>query len=244
MNKSAFILMLGVTVMLFSSCSEIVTSDTVNTDDIYQRYSVNYEPDGSGTVKAQFLSDAVWDRMEEEKTGGSTVDFGTSGAVTFNGVDMQREEGTLDGVYYTGLFPAGTEKIEFIWTDKEGKKYTNSAGIYPLKLDEKNVSKTDDGGWMIKWEGAPVQGNDKVVVQLKYSMDGKDHNMSETAYEAGINYVIFSGSAISNMTGQNIKVTAWREEIIRLENVTKAEGTIKVHGDGGYFTSDLWERIF
>ena len=244
MNKFNFLLMLGVTAILFNSCSEIVTSDTVNTDDIYQRYSVNYETDGSGTVKAQFLSGAVWDRMEEEKTGGSTVDFGTSGAVTFNGSDMQREEGTLDGVYYTGSFQAGTEKIEFTWTDKEGKIYTNSAGIYPIKIDEKNVSKTEDGGWIIKWEGAPIQGNDKVVVQLKFKEDGKDHNISETATEAGVNYVIVSGSAINSLTGKNIKVTAWREEIIRLENATKAEGTIKIHGDGGYFTSDLWERIF
>src|SRR5687768_14488181 len=95
-------------VCFLASCTEVKKAKDVSSDEISQRYRCTYNSDGSGHLVADFLLDATWDRLEEEKHSDSYVDFGEKSPVTCNGIKLKRGEGSLSGVYYECDIPAGT----------------------------------------------------------------------------------------------------------------------------------------
>lgn len=240
MIKSIFQLSVLALCLLVYACTETKKADTVKSEEIYQRYTCDYNPDGSGKVKAEFLTGAQWDRMENEKTGGATVDFGDKAVVTCNGQAMKREESSLSGVYYTAEFAAGTSRIELEWTDKEGNKYANVANIYPFELIKAGTNCTINDQWKVDWNGSPVQAGERVVVQIEGKVNGKNETASSNVTDEGVNYITFSKEMMKQYNGASIKVSAWREQYIRLEKATQAEGTLKMRGDGGSFYTKLY----
>ncbi|HYG53074.1 MAG TPA: hypothetical protein VD905_19380 [Flavobacteriales bacterium] len=245
------LLIVPVVVLLLASCTEVKKSEDVKSDEISQRYRCTYRPDGSGTLTADFLLNATWDRLAEEKHSDSYVDFGEKSPVTCNGMDMKREEGSLSGVYYTCSFPAGTREITIVWTDKDGKKYTHKAPLYPFELisDEDKKDWMGDN-WKVKWKGEPSNSNSRVKVTLKgrdntVTNDKKDKYIyeSEFAEKDGDNFVLFTAQRLRNMKG-SLEVTAKRTTCIRLTEVTKGEGSLKVEGDGGEYNTSSGGILF
>jgi hypothetical protein len=163
--------LISLLIFFFSCASENKKSDKIKSEDVYQSYSINY--DGNiAYIKAEFRVGAYWNRLETEKTGGEAVELVGPANVTFNGEKMNADNSVFTGAYYS-LKKEGVLNgdVTWVWADNAGKKYTNTAKVNPIKLNEVSCSLNED--MVVTWEGLPVQEHETVNVTVEGNVNDK-----------------------------------------------------------------------
>lgn len=118
-------------ILLFASCAsnEIANSGDVNQDAIHQAYSIQYTEGNNEThIRATYRFGGA---------NGTTLVLTSPSSVTFDGESMTRYESELEGAYYKQAFSRplnNRKKYEFVFTDTEGKKYSNSVNFNAVLL--------------------------------------------------------------------------------------------------------------
>jgi hypothetical protein len=233
MKKYLFITLLP---GLFSCAEESKKSDKVNIDEVYQHYTASSSEGSSNfTSRAQFQTGAQWDRLETEKSGGVTVELTGSSQVTLNGQPMQKDHGVMDGTYYTGS-SAGNQ-ITWVWTDNNGKTYTNSATMEPISFGVAPRFLNSANDLTISWKGAPVRENEKVRIAMNAKITDsnnktKDKRISKETGERGATSLTFTYTLLSEIAGQNVTMEISRISHIPLKEATKEGGFIDLTFSG------------
>jgi hypothetical protein len=224
-------------VFLFSCASENKKSDKINSEDVYQSYSINYDGE-IAYIKAEFRIGAYWNRLETEKTGGEAVELVGPANVTFNGEKMNTDNSMFTGAYYS-LKKEGVLNgdVTWVWTDNAGKKYTNTAQVNPIKLNEVSCSLNED--MIVTWEGLPVQENETVNVTVEGSVNDKRVKTSEFTSKIGATSVSFSPEELKQYSGEAISVEITRKALVPVSNGTKEGGVMSIYYDGNSVTTSV-----
>ena len=230
--------------LLFYSCAEeSKKSDKVGVDEIFQHYTASSSEGSSNFIsRAQFQVGAKSNNMEEEKGGGVTVELTGSSQVTLNGQAMQKDHGVFDGTYYTGS--ANGSNVTWVWTDNNGKTYTNSARMEPISFGQKPVSLDPGNDLTIHWEGAPVGENEKVRIIFKAKVRDANNktqskNIQKETSKRGATSLTFAYIMFDEIAGSNVKVEISRRTHIPVQEGTKEGGFIDLTFDG----KDIWTNV-
>lgn len=127
--KIKILSVLIVVFIIFSGCAsnEIGNSGDVKQSTIYQNYTIRYdEADNETTVTATFRFAG---------SNGTTLVLSKPSTITLNGDTMRLLQGEMAGAYYLAAWSKPLENgkmCEFVFTDTEGKKYTNTTKFNAL----------------------------------------------------------------------------------------------------------------
>lgn len=115
--------------IIFSGCAsnEIGNSGDVKQNTIYQNYMISYdEKDNETRVMATFRFAG---------SNGTTLVLTNPSVVTLNGDTMKLLQSEIAGAYYLSAWSKPLENgkmCQFVFTDTEGKKYTNATKFNTL----------------------------------------------------------------------------------------------------------------
>jgi hypothetical protein len=240
MRKYLFITLLP---GLLSCAEESKKSDKVNVDEIYQHYTASSSEGSSNfTSRAQFQTGAQWDRLETEKSGGVTVELTGSSQVSLNGQPMQKDHGVMDGTYYTGS-SAGRE-ITWVWTDNNGKTYTNSATMEPISFGSAPGVINSGNDLEIFWEGAPVRENEEVRIIINATVydsnnKSKEKNLTKYTTERGATSITFTYTMLQEIRGSNVSMEISRMTHIPVQQGTREGGFIDLTYEGNRISTSI-----
>jgi hypothetical protein len=219
--------------LLITGCAgESKKAEAIDNEKISQRYTASTTEGSDATgVQAEFRIGAYWDRMEEEKTGGEAVEFTAADAITFNGENMLKDNSVFTGAYYS-LNKKGpyNPTHTWVWTDAKGKKYTNTITLNPIHA--KSVKFFGRDSLRIEWEGGPIEAGEKVIVRF----DGVDQNdpkrkkktANETVTTKGATGVTIGYELVRSFEGSTLDFELQRTTLIRTQEHTPEEGSMKV----------------
>jgi hypothetical protein len=240
MKKYLFITLLPA---LFSCAEESKKSDKVNVDEIYQHYTASSSEGSSNfTSRAQFQTGAQWDRLETEKSGGVTVELTGSSQVSLNGQTMQKDHGVMDGTYYTGS-SAGND-ITWVWTDNNGKTYTNTATMEPISFGRAPVGINSANDLTISWNGSPVRENEKVRIIIHATVydsnnKSKEKNLTKSVSEKGATSITFTYTMLQEIRGSNVSMEISRMTHIPVQQGTREGGFIDLTYEGNRISTSI-----
>jgi hypothetical protein len=237
--------MLAMGTFIFFSCeTENKTSDKISSNDIYQKYEITCKEGGSVFANAEFRVEAYWDRMETEKTGGFSVKLMNPSIVKLNGTAMKEDKSVFTGIYYSlQIDPPVDGVYKWEWTDNQGKIFTNSFTLRPIRIKGFPVADYRND-CVISWEGAPVGPDETVLVTMEGYINNKKDNINQRTSTPGATSVTFTPEQLKLMQGQNVNVVVSRRIKTRIKEASAAEGnadlkyesnsqTMTIMGDNG-----------
>jgi len=164
-------LFVGVVFFTGGACpsNDTTPSNKVAQTEIYQSYSVTQ--DGANyDVTAYFR---VGGRT------GTTLALSAPSNVTFNGRKMEEHLNTSSGTYYTTVVPANTPNGSFVFTDRNGRSYTNNIDLSRVSPDTKRLMVNGAAPVSIALSGTPP-GTASFNLQLNNRMVFVDMEQGET----------------------------------------------------------------
>lgn len=125
--------------ILFSACASNDTADSsaVKQSEIYQKYTVSY-----GLVGDETSATATY-RFGGEN--GTTLHLVSPSNITYNGAEMRESELLFGGAYYQHDVKNYVPEHVFVFTDIDGKKYTNRLFLPSVEFENppKTISSAD-----------------------------------------------------------------------------------------------------
>ena len=198
--------------------NETANSDTVKQSEIYQSYTITYdegEMELSATAFFRFGGSA-----------GTTLNLVKPSTITFNGQEMAMGKNIFSGTFYeTNQQTGPLNNYTFVFTDTEKKKYTNTASIDKLTIDEfpKTIKKAE--GCKVSWTGSPIKQGERVYV----SLEGKDMmNCSSSTEIIGANSISISTELMKDIKPGDANLVLKREKNNRLKEATHLGGNLTI----------------
>mgnify|MGYP001308315761 CR=1 FL=1 len=211
--------MLCLATMLFVRCAsnETANSDTVKQSEIYQNYSVSYnnaEKELTATASFRFGG-----------ANGTTLLLVKPSGVLFENQEMPNENNVFSGTYYEMNIQTDLKAgYTFVYTDGDGKTYTNHAVVIPAEIKNCPLQIDKNKGFSVEWD-YPLQNGETInlyiedksnnssfvfnnVVGSKSMKMNTDELKNITPGEVDIYLVRSNASALANATHLGGKMTA------------------------------------
>lgn len=213
------ILLLLLAIIALSGC-KTESSDDVIVSAIWQGYYCEYDKTADQTkVMAEF--------RDGGPLGNDVILYSPSG-ITFNGEKMNYSAIPYDLLYHHYGLPTFTGELNngvYIFTDKNGKTYTNSVNFnsiapieFPVAFD--TISKSAD--LVLSWIGAPVAENETVEL----SIIADTTNAFGEASILGSTFVTIPKSSLAVLTNGIQSVSIYRKIETDLQAATSKGGQI------------------
>lgn len=198
--------------LLFLSFSCKKDSSKINQDSIFQKYTLNYnENTDKTTLTATFY---------EDKNGGKNLELSSGSGVTVNGAALSFSSGS----YSTSVDGKLTSAV-FIFTDTEGKTYSNT--VSPAGFVSNENTAYLDNGLSSYWTfgGSSVASGEEVKVEFISQVDATK-SASFTEKTASATYITMSGSSLSVLPDGNANAKIYRTKTISTGSFTSVGGSI------------------
>ena len=188
------ILFLAISAAFIVSCKK--DSSKVDQDKIVQTYKIVYDAE---TNKTTFYA-----QFNQEKENGKDLELTGSSSITINGEAMERS-GSVYSKTFNGLMNTGT----FVFTDTEGKTYTNTInGEQSVSNDSGSyIDKSSSNSWY--FGGGAVASGEQIIVALVNTSDSGKSSTSKTS-TVGAYYVNITVSDMSNLITGDATATTKR----------------------------------
>lgn len=209
--------MVGCIALASCASNEIANSADVKQSGIHQRYTISYTEENNQThVKAMY-------RFGGEN--GTTLVLSPPSTVTFNGENMTRYESEFVGAYYNAAFskplPNGA-KCTFVFTDTDGKTYTNSIMFNPLLLGQIPKEVKKGLPLEIPMVTNPLKFGDKITVHLSDSTNSNSFVLENVNLEKRL---IIPATILNELSG-TVSLEISRSNNSLLTEKTDEGGTI------------------
>ena len=197
--------------ILLVSCKK--DSEAVNQDEIYQAYEISYN---EGTNQTTFTANFYL-----KANGGKRLKLTGGSIVTVNGTTMIR-----NGSTYSRSFNGYLESGEFVFTDAEGKQFTNSIQYenYVQNDLSNSLSRNLDCYW--QFVGPYVNNGETVSVSIRNQDSGGGTATGSTS-QNGAYFVRITANQMNQLTAGFATVTTTRSSISSSGDWTKAGGNKK-----------------
>lgn len=204
---------------MFASCAsnEIANSGDVKQSEIYQNYSVKYnEADNETHIKATFRFGGK---------NGTTLVLTPPSVVTFNGENMTRYESDFAGAYYKNAHVkplANGQECKFVFTDTEGKKYTNSIKFSPVLIGSLPMSVAKGNPLEFTMITRPLAFGEKITIELS---DTNNTALYEVPMQQPPKQFVLPATVLKKLSGK-VKMKITRSYTIMLKEATNEGGII------------------
>lgn len=206
-------------IMLFVRCAsnETANSDTVKQSEIYQNYSVSYNmAERELTATASFRFGGA---------NGTTLLLVKPSKVFFENQEMPNENTVFSGSYYEMNLQSGVKpSYTFVYTDGEGKSYTNHAFMIPAEIIACPTLVDKNEGFSVAW-AYPLQNGESINL---YVEDKSGNTTSVYNNAVGSTSMKMNAAELKNITTGAVNIYLVRENSRSLENATHLGGNIAV----------------
>jgi len=202
--KTYYILSILILILLSSCGEDEISSNDIEADKVLRYYHVICTNNKTTYVTAIFLNDAKFDTYNNPF--GKRVFLTSPSVITFNGELMVMKKVFLSGTEYKlRIDNKWPDKFEWIWTDKNGKKYKDTAKMDVIDFDN-NWLKSYNDKYIFEWKGSPLKKNEEIKVNINAD---KENNHIFTCNEEGSKNIILEGYIpnINPFKYQKIKLT-------------------------------------
>lgn len=206
-------------IMLFVRCAsnETANSDTVMQSEIYQNYSVSYNmAERELTATASFRFGGA---------NGTTLLLVKPSKVFFENQEMPNENNVFSGSYYEMNIQSGVKpSYTYVYTDGEGKSYTNHAFMIPVEIIACPTLVDKNEGFSVAW-AYPLQNGESINL---YVEDKSGNTASVYNNAVGSTNIKMNAAELKNITTGTVNIYLVRENSRSLENATHLGGNITV----------------
>jgi hypothetical protein len=179
---------------------------------------------------------SLWTRFAEESQrhqcgarftfNGGSLRLADGSTVTFNGQLLSERAGL--GSFYLVDLPGRVESGTFVWTDANGKTFTNTATLptpvaLPATIAPLSRSRSTD----IIWEGLPVQSNEFMAL-IPYRDDLADFEATYASSDVvGATSLRVAPSVFSGITPGPLTLSLTRVRDLPVTDKTSAGGNVR-----------------
>ncbi len=205
--------------MVMASCAsnEIANSADVKQSGIHQKYTISYTEENNQThVKATY-------RFGGEN--GTTLVLSPPSTVTLNGENMTRYESEFVGAYYNSAYSrplANGAQCTFVFTDTDGKTYTNSIMFNPVLLGPIPQEVKKGLPLEIPMVTHPLKYGDKITIHLSDSAHSDSFILENVNLEKRL---IIPATLLNKLSGK-VSLEITRSNSSLLTEKTDEGGTI------------------
>lgn len=208
-----------VCLLLAAACASTDTanSDTVKQSEIFQSYSVTYDAgDNELSANAGFRFGG---------STGTTLLLVSPASVKFDGEAMSVENSMFSGTFYE-LFRQEEFRGHyiFVFTDGDGKAYTNSASLTPAEITGFPAEINPMQGALITFS-PPLSDKERIYCYIE---DSKQNNAGVSSETVGSTSVEFSPDNLKTLQPGDATIHLIREKSSSLAEATHLGG--KMHG--------------
>lgn len=209
MKKVAYLLLLLFSIQLLACQSE--SSDDVNQDRIYTVYDLSYGADKDETVASARFHFGSWT--------GTRLELSDESSILFNGKYLSFNK-TL--VRYSTSFQGEVLSGDFVFTDANGKTYTNSITINSIAVDPTltSISRSATTAPVLIWQGPPLNSDESVTLTLSDSSLLQEYKVNTTGADR-----IVLDQGFNNFKTNEVEVRLERFYFPPLQEMTEAEGS-------------------
>lgn len=176
-------------IVFFSSCSEEISSNEVPPDQILRNYHAICINGGTTYIKAEFFTAGGLTIEPFREPYGKNVTLDAPSKVSFNGEEMKVDKGIFGDVCYKTSVNGWPAHFHWDWVDKNGKKYSDSAKMDTIELENDClVSAGDD--YAVAWTGSPIKRGEEIAVTIK----DDETEFYETLNQVGARRIKITGS--------------------------------------------------
>lgn len=204
--KHLFIALVLISVV--ASCKK--NSSKVNQDKIYQTYKVSYNEETNQTT---FTA-----RFNEESKDGKDLELSDESTIMMNGAAMDKS-----GASYTKTFNGLVSSGTFVFTDSNGKSYTNTINMcsFISNSGQSDLYTNSAEYWM--FGGNEIGQNETVSVSIKNVADNTK-TASASSSTVGAYYLTLTTSAMTNLPTGDASAVTTRTKVTNTGNFTSAGG--------------------
>jgi len=148
--------------LLFAACrsNDTANSSFVKQSEIHQEYYIEQEAGKPATARAQFRFGG---------NTGTTLVLDQKASITFNGGTMSPTTGliNIDGTFYLTEFANDSpSQHTFVWTDNDGKQYTNKLALNPIAMTSPVAMIDKSKGIKLQLQGPALVTGEEIVWEL------------------------------------------------------------------------------
>ena len=189
-------------------------SSNVNQDRIYTSYELFYDTNEDKTyAKAQF---------KFGNAGGTLLKLSGNSGVKFNGETLVYDEGVATyQKQLAGKVMSGT----FVWTDTNGKNFTNSITLNSIGFPPAVTEISRSGAFELSWVGTALEAKETVTATVFYSSNGGPPQVAVQSSQ-GSQSVTFGKNQLEALNAGNISISMDRSKSPDLAEKTAAGGII------------------
>jgi len=198
--------------VFFTSCKK--DSSEVDQEQIFQSYTMTYDEDANETT--------VYARFFEEKLNGKALELSNGSTVSMNGTVMKKS-GTS---YYTTV-SGNLALASIIFTDTEGKKYTNTISKVSYIANEATNYQDNSFTDYWYWNGSQIAAGETVKLVFT-NVDDTSISASFEENVVGRSYVTMPYSSLSTLPAGDAKVEISRTKTINTGDFSSVGGKIVV----------------
>lgn len=194
------LLFIGILFFTGGACpsKETTPSNKVAQTEIYQSYSVT-QNGNEYDVTAYFR---IGGRT------GTTLALVKPSSVTFNGETMRENLNTSSGTYYSASVPVSTATGTFVFTDRNGKTYTNKLELSTAALNSPKLSTNGTTPVSIPLSRVPPESA-SFSLELNHKLifvDAARGEASEAFYDQEKNSIVILPAAWKDVENGNVAI--------------------------------------
>lgn len=173
----------------FSSCVEEISSNDVPTEQILRNYYAMCINGGTTYVTAEIFTDAGLTIPPFREPFGGRVTLYAPSKVSFNGKEMEVHKDVFGDVTYRISVDGWPSNFRWEWTDKNGKKYSDSAKMDAINLESSSLV-SDGDVYTVRWIGSPIKQGEEIAVSIEVN----ETDYYDTSNQVGAKKIKISGS--------------------------------------------------
>jgi hypothetical protein len=174
------------------SCAEKISSHDVPADKVLRSYYARCTNGGTIYITAEFFTEAGLTIPPFKEPYGKNITLTPPARVTFNGEEMEVDEGIFGDVAYKTRIRDWPSRFTWEWTDNNGKTYSDSASMDTIALG-KDYLVSAGSDYAVVWTGSPIKRGEEIAVTIT----GDETELYETSEKAGAGKITIAGSGYS-----------------------------------------------